>query len=380
MKKYRLFANPKNLFNKKKRINTVKKGTKCLNCGENLDLQTNYCPNCGQVNDQRRVSVIQYLSEFFAGFFSFDNRFMRTLIPLIFKPGKVTREYIEGKRTYYANPFRMYLSVSIVFFLLVGFMGTIDDLKAKKTYDEEDEKDLKELDSLLFSPESPEKVNDSIAHFNDSLHTLKKIDTLKKDIDIAISFDSLSQNTDRNNLFNKIDLFVKYDRKNNDVKIDDALSDLGYENNFWNHFYYTRAQNLNKFLKDEDYRKTYADNLISKLSIAIFFLLPVFTFFVWLFYLKKPYNYSEHMVFVFQVQTVLFFFLMVDVLVENLTSTDNFPVFLILLFLLYLYLSMKRFYKQGWFVTLVKMLSLNFLYLILAVIGGGALTIVTFLF
>ncbi|MBK7093585.1 MAG: DUF3667 domain-containing protein [Saprospiraceae bacterium] len=101
------------------------KGQKCLNCGHELINEENYCPECGQVNDSRRLSIRVFIHTMLAGFYSFDSRFFRTIVPLLFKPGKVSREYIEGKRTYYNNPFQLLLQTAIVFFLVTGLISTI---------------------------------------------------------------------------------------------------------------------------------------------------------------------------------------------------------------------------------------------------------------
>lgn len=42
------------------------------------------------------------------------------------KPGIVSKNYIDGKRSRYSNPFRFYLTVSIIFFLILGISMTKD--------------------------------------------------------------------------------------------------------------------------------------------------------------------------------------------------------------------------------------------------------------
>ena len=74
------------------------RGNECLNCGTHLTTDDNFCGRCGQVNDTKRLSVKQYFSEYLSGFLNFDNRFLKTVIPLVFKPGFVTKEYVDGKR------------------------------------------------------------------------------------------------------------------------------------------------------------------------------------------------------------------------------------------------------------------------------------------
>ncbi|HIP48471.1 MAG TPA: hypothetical protein EYG92_05845 [Lutibacter sp.] len=58
-------------------FNKNKKGDTCLNCGQPLFYGDNFCSNCGQVNDELPLSIKQFISEFFAGFFSFDTRFLK---------------------------------------------------------------------------------------------------------------------------------------------------------------------------------------------------------------------------------------------------------------------------------------------------------------
>jgi hypothetical protein len=54
----------------------------------------------------------------------FDSRFMRTLKPLLFKPGRLTRDYMDGRRFRYAPPMRLYIFSSIVFFLLAALLSS----------------------------------------------------------------------------------------------------------------------------------------------------------------------------------------------------------------------------------------------------------------
>jgi len=49
-----------------------------------------------------------------------DSRLWRTLFALLFKPGFLTREFLEGRRVRYLPPLRLYLVLSVLFFLVVG--------------------------------------------------------------------------------------------------------------------------------------------------------------------------------------------------------------------------------------------------------------------
>lgn len=91
----------------------------CLNCGTPLTGQ--YCGNCGQRAASRLISIWELLKDAFGDLLEFDSRLWRTLIPLLMRPGQLTRDYLRGRRARYMPPFRMYLVLSIVFFLLAFF-------------------------------------------------------------------------------------------------------------------------------------------------------------------------------------------------------------------------------------------------------------------
>lgn len=98
---------------------TLKPGEVCLNCGTTLSGQ--YCGNCGQRATSRLISIWQLLREAFGDLFEIDSRIWRTLIPLTVRPGKLTRDYLEGRRARFMPPFRTYLVLSIIFFLVAFF-------------------------------------------------------------------------------------------------------------------------------------------------------------------------------------------------------------------------------------------------------------------
>ncbi|HCD51966.1 MAG TPA: hypothetical protein DEQ34_05940 [Balneolaceae bacterium] len=91
----------------------------CLNCGS-AEVQ-NYCPVCGQKAQPTRLPLKLFFHDAIESLFNIDNRWLKTLRDLFIKPGKVTREYIEGKRARYLPPLRIYISISIIYFLAVQF-------------------------------------------------------------------------------------------------------------------------------------------------------------------------------------------------------------------------------------------------------------------
>jgi uncharacterized membrane protein len=98
----------------------------CLNCGEVLRGQ--HCSHCGQRAKVRVLSLGTLLRDLLGDLTNFDSRIWRTLKPLAFRPGALTVEYLRGRRTHYSPPFRMYLILSVVFFLLTTLGGNPADV------------------------------------------------------------------------------------------------------------------------------------------------------------------------------------------------------------------------------------------------------------
>jgi|SRR5579863_7093063 hypothetical protein len=90
----------------------------CLNCGA---VSTGrYCANCGQAADVHVPSTGELIHEALEGITHSDSRLWRTLYFLWFKPGKLTQEFVAGRRAAYLPPFRLYLVLSILFFLVAS--------------------------------------------------------------------------------------------------------------------------------------------------------------------------------------------------------------------------------------------------------------------
>ena len=91
----------------------------CLNCGASLGGQ--YCGQCGQRATSRLISLWELIRDAFGDLFELDSRLWQTLVPLLARPGRLTRDYLEGRRARFMPPFRMYLVMSLVFFLVAFF-------------------------------------------------------------------------------------------------------------------------------------------------------------------------------------------------------------------------------------------------------------------
>jgi len=93
----------------------------CKNC--NTPLEARYCPECGQRDIDLKRPLPELLGEALRETLDVDGRVARTLWALIRHPGLVTSEYLAGRRRRYSPPFRMYLIVSLLFFLLTAWIA-----------------------------------------------------------------------------------------------------------------------------------------------------------------------------------------------------------------------------------------------------------------
>lgn len=94
--------------------------TECPNCSAKLEKTWRFCPACGQENEERVVPFRVLVGDFLSDFLTFDSRFFRTILPFLFKPGVVTRDYLKGKRMTYVAPMRILLFGCVLLFALAG--------------------------------------------------------------------------------------------------------------------------------------------------------------------------------------------------------------------------------------------------------------------
>ena len=98
--------------------------TQCKNCG--ADITGRYCPACGQHADVSIPSLHKLFVEALGDLYNFDSRLWRSLGLLLFKPGRLTRAYLEGRRARYVPPFRLYVVLSLTFFFLLAVLPDFD--------------------------------------------------------------------------------------------------------------------------------------------------------------------------------------------------------------------------------------------------------------
>lgn len=357
------------------------KNLECLNCGQPFLGDENFCSYCGQKNTNKKLSIGTFIHNLSSGFLSYDSRFWRTFIPLLIKPGEVSKEYIAGKRARFVNPFQLYLNVSIIFFLILGISNRLDIeedtinniVTTTENIDSLSQEGKQQLDSVLTDVKDQVILNSA----NDST-AVNVITDLNKVINLANEeskkpkgYHIKTDTTGTIGFTDKIEDFYTYYKKHPKEKSNNALSSLGYNHTFRNNFYYNQVKNTHTNYEQlkNDGGKSYVKKLTSFVSISLFIFLPIFTLFLTLIYFRRNYTYMEHLVFVFNTQTVFFLLLTIFFLLNFMVDLENVAWVFIVLFLLYLYKAMRNFYQQSRGKTILKFILLNSFYLFLGLIG-----------
>ena len=93
----------------------------CLNCG--TPLKGPFCYYCGQPDKNLVRFFPALVRDVLEDFIDLDSRVVRTLKPLLLHPGKLTRDYLDGRRFRYTPPLRLYIFSSMIFFVLAATLA-----------------------------------------------------------------------------------------------------------------------------------------------------------------------------------------------------------------------------------------------------------------
>ena len=359
----------KKITKEKSRKAAIYKGVKCLNCGQPLELTDNFCPNCSQINSTKQLSINDFFQEFLSSIFTYDSRLRYTLKDLLFKPGVITRNYVAGQRLKYANPFRFYLSISIVYFILQSF-STGDDLSSmdldidtsdnteivSETSDSTSNKKNKNYDSDTFNKELDSIIKSSVT----KTEITKKNDTIITYLSEA-ELDTLKWS---NSIMERFFLYREF---YNNTKIENpvkALDSLNHPVNRVNKWIYNKNETIDRVLENP---KNFIDFLLGKIPFFLFFFAPFYAFFFWIMYSMKKYNYMEHLVFIFHIFSFVFLSGAIAYFPDYFLLGDEGYISVFILVLIgpfYFYKALRNFYKQSRILTLFKFALLNFIFFI----------------
>lgn len=298
---------------------------KCLNCERVLDISDRFCSYCGQKNSSKALRLKELLLEFFSGLVSYDSRFRKSVSALACSPGKLSSEYIQGKRVGYVNPFRFFISTAIVFFLAVSWINS-DELRAFKGLSGEERKQNAEI----FKNEFGFEQNSTASKLTD------------------------------------------YIKEHPDAKYSEAIASLGLEQTLINRL---KFDFIFGYIRLVENPVSFVNFLLPKLPFFLFFFIPIFTLFSHLFYLRKKIPYTHHLIFNYNQQTV-FLILLFFAFIINFISLWVW----LMVYVFYLYKSMRRFYNQGRGITILKQIVIMNLYWVSALLVLTSLAALSIIF
>jgi len=339
----------------------------CLNCG--TALKGPFCYFCGQPdrNFMRFFPVL--LRDLMEDLLDLDSRFIRTMKPLLFKPGRLTRDYMEGRRFRYAPPMRLYIFSSIIFFLLATLLSS-DAISINSSVDEND------LAVHLNEPAAEQQAVD------EALNNLPP--EVREQVDVD-GIEDASNDTEVITGELKVDDFTfndePWNRETNPVDIkwlptwlNDRIND-------------EIEESPHKTEQIKENPNLIIEKIFDILPATMFVLLPVVALIFKFWYLFSKRYYIEHLIFSLHNHAFLFVSLTLIMLAnvsETLLTRFGYEAETAVIWViavigtwipLYLLISLRVVYQQNWFMTMGKfvMIGLSYMTLLGLVTTGVAL-------
>lgn len=321
----------------------------CLNCGARLRGQ--YCGICGQRARNRLISLWQLISEAFGDLLELDSRLWRTIIPLLSRPGRLTRDYLEGRRARYMPPFRTYLVLSLVFFL-VAFFDPRDELQL--LFEPEPEPRAEEIaEKTAHAAAAKQKILDELAAGSlvpEGALPAEEADRVRQHIENSVAGDGEG---------------IKI-QMGEDGSCDVTAEDLG-DAPEWFKKRFTPAR-LNSVCNrvTEDGGKSFLDLLLDNIPVALIVLLPLMALVLKILYPLSRRYFVEHLLFIVHYHAFFFLILTLQIVFARLANLVRLPEVIAVLAIvaaslyipLYLYMAMRRVYGQGRILTFMKYIGL----------------------
>jgi hypothetical protein len=313
----------------------------CENCGYHF--KGHFCPDCGQevAEFDRPFGFMIY--DFVGNLFAFDTRFFTTFKYLLFRPGFLTKEFFAGRRVRYSPPFRIFVFLSFVMFLLLQMLSdrAVENLEISKPV-------LSSHENSTHQPQNYIRLNtgtDSLVNTSqvDSLNEVK-LDTTSEGISVNVSFDDI--NSIRNALEQEA---VHYEKKLQITKDPE------------------RRRKFQKYVLMFRMPELVIAKVLKYLSWAFFLLLPLFALILKLFFIRKKRYFIQHFIFSIHVHSMIFFIISIMVALALLfgSSVSILYYLLMLSAIIYQVIALKVFYNIKTGSSILRFLGINIFYQIL---------------
>lgn len=316
---------------------------RCLNCG--AELTGRFCAACGQRDDRHVHSLGHFLGEAFEGLTHADSRLWRTLWPLLARPGFLTREFFGGRRQRYLPPFRLYIVVSLLFFLVLALRP-----------------DVVRLDVSALEPDDPVSLDARVAKVT-TLEATPGLDPARKAA-LGMARQALEAQRERQAHDSRDAASAEPERR-----AAMTCDNLGYEG---------PGQAWLQPRLEAGCRKSVTDPgslgraFVHNIPRALFFFLPLIAAFMLLLYWRPRRYYVEHLLFLIHNHAMVFllgiFVVPAAMIVPSGLATALLAALVTVWVAWYLFRAMRVYYGQGRVRTFVKFLAMGGMYVVVSAV------------
>jgi uncharacterized protein DUF3667 len=341
--------------------------THCENCS--APLTGHYCGQCGQAAVDYRRSFRPVIADVLDSFLNWDSKFFATIALLILKPWRLTNEFLAGKRVRYVNPLRLYLLASILFFFAVNYGAKDLRLQPGKL----SPKDRAELEADLKKGDLPPAAREQLeALLLESPSPSSSPQTTSPSPATSVpSPPPPARETDKQKQeYGKIG-------ERPFVVFDEAKSTTPFER-------WIEVRAKEKMGEHGTKMGLFIATLFSNLPYMMLCCIPLFAFVLKILYIRRHIFYIDHLIYALHIHTFAYTSIMLIVLATiglNRAVPGTIAGWTIALlwiaFVVQIFLSIRRVYRQGWFISILKFLFGGFAYLIVLVVALAVTFFVT---
>lgn len=298
----------------------TRKDKTCLNCGQQVE--DRFCSHCGQENTEPKQPFHYLFTHFIEDFTHYDGQFWKTIKNLLFRPGRLTAIYLEGKRQLFVPPVKLYIFISFVTFFMFSIFPLVNLSSAHQENTVSTARDAAKKDSInkIVSVKLKEAIKKNQKNFSgeDSIQAEK----INKAILESARMNELNNEI---NLDNGIDQSTVISGAKNRKQYDSIVAknpSFGYKlsSPFVHKFFELKESGISK---KEIFQKIYEISF-HNLPKALFLYLPAFALFLWVFHTKKKWWYFDHGVFTLHYFSFLLFVItLISVLIHLQRLLDH---------------------------------------------------------
>ncbi|MBC8986398.1 DUF3667 domain-containing protein [Pedobacter sp. N36a] len=330
----------------------------CLNCGHQVE--SHFCSYCGQENIVVKEDALHMVVHAVSDYFHFESKFFGTIKPLLLQPGLLTQKYVAGKRASYLHPIKLYIFISIVFFLV-----TLSGNEKKKT---EQKRQTRSLSKDSVDKAQQTEVKTKAGNFDILGKINEKVQEERQKSDSVHATNIIQLDAVRDSTV------AAYEKRQ--LALPENKRD-GFIEKYFN----KKAIMLNH---SEDANKKVEENLLHNIPKLMFILLPLFALLLKLVYIDKKKYYFEHLIYSFHIHSAIFLAVLISTFITwavgHIYDISSITFTLCLFYIAwYIYQSLRTFYKGNVGGTLLRYFLLLICYTILltitVLIGIGVSTV-----